>query len=217
MTIWYIFVHLVHFCQFWYHVPRKIWQPWCRGRINWVDRPIVCLSFISKYFFSGTTFANADKQKLEKKNWNSIFIKRSDFLLRAEKSLKKNIARKAWISWHISKRERILIWNIHFSITLYICTYETSATHTCRYIYVHMYLHILSHKQQQSNEYIPNTPHPGGFEPTIFSSKSRLSHSTPTLLCIISGTLHQTMNNSPVLPPVWQNRGQCYYNNFRRF
>jgi hypothetical protein len=21
-------VHLVHFFPFWYHVPRKIWQPW---------------------------------------------------------------------------------------------------------------------------------------------------------------------------------------------
>jgi hypothetical protein len=23
-------VHLVHFFRFWYHVPRKIWQPWLR-------------------------------------------------------------------------------------------------------------------------------------------------------------------------------------------
>jgi hypothetical protein len=27
MTIWCICVHLVHFFLFWYHVPRKIWQP----------------------------------------------------------------------------------------------------------------------------------------------------------------------------------------------
>jgi hypothetical protein len=24
-------VNLVHFSQFWYHVPRKIWQPWPGG------------------------------------------------------------------------------------------------------------------------------------------------------------------------------------------
>jgi hypothetical protein len=37
MAIWYnlwpfgiVCVHLVHFFQFWYHVPRKLWQPWLR-------------------------------------------------------------------------------------------------------------------------------------------------------------------------------------------
>jgi hypothetical protein len=28
MTIWYIFVTLVHFFRFLYHIQRKIWQPW---------------------------------------------------------------------------------------------------------------------------------------------------------------------------------------------
>jgi hypothetical protein len=39
MAIWNIlrlfgifYDHLVHFFRFWYHVPRKIWQPWCKER-----------------------------------------------------------------------------------------------------------------------------------------------------------------------------------------
>jgi hypothetical protein len=32
MTIRYICVPLVHIFRFWYHVPRKIWQPWYKCR-----------------------------------------------------------------------------------------------------------------------------------------------------------------------------------------
>jgi hypothetical protein len=32
MTICYILSSLGTFLRFWYHVPRKIWQPWFAGR-----------------------------------------------------------------------------------------------------------------------------------------------------------------------------------------
>jgi hypothetical protein len=37
------YVHLVHFFRFWYHVPRKNWQPWC---MDVCMRPVLSLSVV---------------------------------------------------------------------------------------------------------------------------------------------------------------------------
>jgi hypothetical protein len=51
-------VHLVHFFLFWYHVPRKIWQPW-RAHV-WSHFLTTHLSGPSRIAFAGRTAEGAD-------------------------------------------------------------------------------------------------------------------------------------------------------------
>jgi hypothetical protein len=72
LTIWYIFcsfgtfcVHLVHFFRFWYHVPRKIWQPWSvKTRTACVVVVLAAGNSIGLYFCVSPVFC-PPKQKIQ--------------------------------------------------------------------------------------------------------------------------------------------------------
>jgi hypothetical protein len=49
ITIWFnlfVDIHLVRFFRFWYHVPRKVWQPWIRLFYSFF-KPKACATFLS--------------------------------------------------------------------------------------------------------------------------------------------------------------------------
>jgi hypothetical protein len=44
MTIWYILYSFGTFFRFWYHVPRKIWQPWLKRYLFFLPSEAVALA-----------------------------------------------------------------------------------------------------------------------------------------------------------------------------